>query len=95
MNLNSQLAQRMISSENRLKCIIRMEMALISSTQKSRSDTPSMELRVMPSKPSFRASKRRSVGYVVPAKAQEPMGQTFIRFRQSPRRPRSRRSIMA
>ena len=64
----------MSSSEKRERCIIKTEAALMNSRQKSRSETPSMLFIVMPSKPSSAASKRRSISYVVPASAQEPMG---------------------
>ena len=59
---NSQLVQRMISSERRDRCIIRMDNALRNSAQKSRSDTPSSEFMQIPSKPSCAASMARLVG---------------------------------
>ena len=65
------------------------------STQKSRSETPSMLFSVTPSKPSALATISRSVGYVVPASAHEPRGETFILFTVSPRRLTSRMNIIA
>ena len=62
MNLNSQLHQRMISSDRRDRCIMQVEMAAASSMQKSRSDTPSMLLGQGAAKPSFSAVKARSRG---------------------------------
>ena len=59
--LNSQLDQRMISSAKRDRCIIRIASAESISRQKSRSDTPSMLFRQIPSKPRLAASMRRSV----------------------------------
>ena len=52
MNLNSQLHHRMISSDRRDRCIMQVAMALVSSMQKSRSDTPSIELPQGAAKPS-------------------------------------------
>ena len=69
--------------------------AASSSTQKSRSLTPSRLFRATSAKPRAAASMRRSVSKVVPARAQQPMGLTLMRFRQSARRSRSRSSIMA
>ena len=60
-NLNSQLHQRMTSSEKRDRCIIRMDRADSSSMAKSRSETPSMLFIQTPLKPSFFASNTRSV----------------------------------
>ena len=62
MNLNSQLHHRIISSERRDRCIMQMEMALASSMQKSRSDTPSRLLAQGAAKPSFSAVNWRSSG---------------------------------
>ena len=95
MNLNSHEHQRMISSENLERCTIASEIAAAISAQKSRSATPSRLLRLTPEKPSSFAVKSRSSGYVVPAKAPEPSGQTSIRFNASCIRPMSRRNISA
>ena len=46
MNLNSQLHHMIISSEKRERCIMQMEIALASSMQKSRSETPSSEFTI-------------------------------------------------
>ena len=62
VTLNSQLHHRIISSERRDRCIMQMEMALASSMQKSRSDTPSRLLAQGAAKPSFSAVKPRSSG---------------------------------
>ncbi len=52
--------------------------ALMSSTQKSRSDTPSRLLRAYRQQSlAAVASKNRSVSYVVPARAQQPMGRNI------------------
>ena len=61
-NLNSQLHHRQISSLKRDRCIIRMDRSLISSSAKSRSDTPSMEFMQIPLKPSWSATNCRSSG---------------------------------
>ena len=61
-NWNSHDDHRMISSDRRDRCIISTASALHSSTQKSRSDTPSRLLAVTPSIPSDLATARRSVG---------------------------------
>ena len=61
-NLNSHDAHRMTSSARRDRCIIKIEQALRISRQKSRSDTPSRLLSVMPSKPRSLAADARSVG---------------------------------
>ena len=87
INWNSQLDHRMSSSESRDRCIMMSAQALMSSTQKSRSDTPSRLFSQMAEKPSFCASKARSVGYVVPARAQQPMGEASMRRPASARRP--------
>ena len=92
---NSQLLQRISSSEKRLRCIISTAQADRNSTQKSRSDTPSRLFSATWEKPSCRASYTRSMGNVVPASAQQPMGDTSIRLAASSRRPTSRWSIMA
>ena len=55
MNLNSQLHHKIISSLKRERCIMQVAMALHSSMQKSRSDTPSMELPHGAAKPSCSA----------------------------------------
>ena len=52
MNLNSQLHHMIISSEKRERCIMQIEMALASSMQKSRSETPSREFAIGASMPS-------------------------------------------
>ena len=49
---NSQLHQRMTSSDRRERCIMQVAMAAQSSMQKSRSETPSMELWQGAAKPS-------------------------------------------
>ena len=61
INCNSQLAQRISSSAMRERCIINMEISPISSTAKSRSETPSMLFRHISSNPSSSASMRLSV----------------------------------
>ena len=92
---NSQLLHRISSSEKRDRCIISTAQAERNSTQKSRSDTPSMLLRATEEKPSCWASHTRSMGKVVPASAQHPMGETSMRPAVSSSRPTSRCSIMA
>ena len=62
MNWNSQLDQRISSSDRRDRCIMMSAQALISSTQKSRSETPSRLFSQIEEKPSFCASQTRSVG---------------------------------
>ena len=62
MNLNSQEHQRMISSEKRERCTITRDRAAASSTQKSRSDTPSRELWVTPDSPRASATACLSSG---------------------------------
>ena len=94
-NPNSQDDHSTSSSESRDRCIITMAISAASSTQKSRSDTPSIEFRHTFSMPSFSASDLRSVGYVVPASAQLPIGEILMRFRQSESRSMSRSSIIA
>ena len=95
MNLNSQLHQRIISSEKRERCTIMIEIADSSSIIKSRSDTPSRLLVVTPFRFSFSATISRFNGYVVPASAPEPSGDIAMRFLQSQRRSKSRESIDA
>jgi hypothetical protein len=51
MNLNSLVDQRISSSEKRDRCIIKIEEAERNSKAKSRSETESRELRVMPLNP--------------------------------------------
>ena len=58
---NSQLDQSIISSENLERCIMSIENALISSRQKSLSETPSMLFSHIPSNPSLSATYLRSV----------------------------------
>ena len=53
---NSQLDQRMISSEKRERCIIIIEISDSSSSEKSRSETPSIEFGQTEEKPSSSAS---------------------------------------
>ncbi len=73
--------------------IIAPEEAARNSRMKSRSETASMLLAEMASKPSSRATISRSMGKGVPAKAALPRGQTFTRRRTSRRRSVSRRNI--
>ena len=65
----------MISSENLDKCIIKIAQADAISTQKSLSDTPSKLFLTIPSKFNLSATNSLSIGYVVPAKAQDPNGE--------------------
>ncbi len=61
INLNSQEHQRTISSEKRDRCTIKIDSTLVSSMQKSRSDTASREFCIAPSKPKAFAVISRSV----------------------------------
>ena len=61
MNLNSQEHHMQISSENRERCTMMRERAAANSMQKSRSETPSRELRQGPSKPRAFAVISRSM----------------------------------
>ena len=94
-NRNSQLVQRMISSEKRERCVMSIDSALASSTQKSRSATASTELGSAPAKPSAFAVMPRSIVYVVPANAQAPSGQRFMFSAALFRRLMSRESMNA
>ena len=94
MNLNSQLDHSTISSENLERCIMIIAISPRSSAQKSLSDTPSILFMHTPSKPSFSASNARFVMYVVPASAQEPIGETFSLLLESVSLSISRKSIM-
>ena len=84
----------MSSSARRDRCVITSARAEQSSTQKSLSETASRLLWQMPSKPSCEAVNCLSMGWVVPARAQAPRGETFMRFAASERRPMSRENIM-
>src|SRR5512139_2738013 len=88
--LNSLEDQRMSSSENLDRCIIRMEDADMNSRAKSLSDTESREFLVTSSKSSSSATYSRSMGKVVPARAPAPRGRALRRLRQSSIRPLSR-----
>ena len=79
----------MISSLSLERCIMSIEHALRNSTQKSRSETPSRLFSATAEKPKSSASYALSVGYVVPARAQQPMGETSMRFAVSSKRPTS------
>ena len=63
--------------------------------QKSLSETPSRLFSQAPSKPKSCAVILRSIGYVVPAKAQLPSGIIFILFFASESLDKSRRNICA
>src|SRR5512135_547148 len=80
---NSLEDQRMSSSENLERCIIRIEDADMNSRAKSRSETESSEFLVTSGKSSRSATYSRSMGKVVPARAPAPSGSTLNRFRQS------------
>ena len=95
INLNSKLCHRTISSAKRERCIIKIDRSERSSNAKSRSDTPSSEFSQTPESPRVCASKKRSVLKVVPASAQEPMGEISVRLAQSPSRSISLSSIKA
>ena len=60
--MNSQEHQRMISSEKRERCIMRMDSAEVNSMAKSRSDTESRELSVGFRNPRAWAVWNRSTG---------------------------------
>ena len=85
----------MSSSENRDRCIIRMEQAERNSMAKSRSDTPSRELSMGFEKPSSSAVRNRSTGWVEVARAPDPKGDSSSRARQSSNRVMSRRNMLA
>ena len=85
----------MISSEKRDRCIIRMDRSAASSRQKSRSPTPSRLFWQTPFMPRVSAASSRSMSKVVPASAQQPSGETFIRAAHSEILSQSRSSIMA
>ncbi len=90
---NCGVVHRTISSAIRDRCTMQMEAADRASSAKSRSDTPSRELAMGPSKPRARAVARRSMGNAVPARAAEPSGLRFMRARASEKRPASRPNI--
>ncbi len=65
------------------------------SMAKSRSLETSMLLAATPSNFKSSATRRRSMGKLVPASAAAPSGRTFTRLRASARRERSRSNFSA
>ena len=87
------LIQMISSSAMRETCIISTEAAAQNSMAKSRSETASSELWHTSSKPSVCATRRRSIGKVVPASAAAPSGRRLTRLRVSSMRSTSRPNI--
>ena len=83
----------MNSSHIRDRCIIATEHAYVRSSRKSRSLTASMLFLLTSEKPSSSATKSRSSGYVVPARAAEPNGSTSAASYAARTRTKSRVNI--
>jgi len=77
------LAQSTSSSASRDRCTIASAAQAQNSTAKSRSETASIEFSHSASKPSSRATRLRSIGKVVPARAAAPRGKQFTLARAS------------
>ena len=93
INSKPLLIQITISSAKRDRCVAISERQNKYSMAKSRSDTESIELAVGRKNPNSFATKARSIGNDVPAKAQAPSGHSFILTRKSSRREASRLNI--